>query len=122
MKYRFAFAGAALLIGLVLAIYPVFAILFGDKHGQSDYVTGLLFVGGVFFFGAGVTGIATRSWKFPLWLVVPSLIVLAEYSQKEPQQMPYHLAVCTALVSGTVAGGVAGSRLRASKRYADSNP
>ena len=58
----------------------------------------------------------------PLWLVVPSLIVLTEYSQKEPQQIPYHLAICTALVTGTVAGGVAGSRLRASKRYADSNP
>jgi len=107
-----------LLIGLALAVYPVFVILFADKHSQSDYVSGLLFVGAAFLVVAGFAGIMMRSWRFPLWLTAPAIVVLAAYSQKERQQIPYHLAVCAILVAATVVGGIVGSRLRASKRYA----
>jgi len=103
---------APFVFGLVLAFYPVFLVLFTDKHTQSDYSIGLLFVGGAFTVMAGLTGLLMGSGRLPFMLTSPAILVLVAYSRTEPQQMLYHLAVLGTLVLGTAVGAVAGSRVR----------
>lgn len=47
MRYVISFGKVLLLLGegLILAVYPVFLVLFTDKHSQSDYAVGLILVG-----------------------------------------------------------------------------
>ena len=103
-------------VGLVLAFYPVFLVIFSDKRSTSDYVTGLVVVGVAFLIIAGISALLLRSWRYPVWLTVPAVLVLMSYSLQETQQIQYHVAVFLVLVAGTALGAVAGSRLRGPQR------
>lgn len=107
---------ALIVVGLVLGFDPVFAVLFTDKHAHSDYIMGLLFVGGAFAMLAGLSGLLARSWRVPFILTPPSILILIAYSYRETQQIPYHFAVAGTLLLSTALGAVAGSHLRSSGR------
>jgi len=102
-----------LVVGLVLAVIPVFDVIFTDKHSRSDYAVGLVLVGAAFLIVGGTAAVLTRSWRLPFWLTPPPILVLVAYSRTEPQQIPYHAAVLAALLAGTATGAVVAARLRA---------
>ncbi len=54
--------------GLPLAFFSVFAIVFSDKHSQSDSIIGLAFDFAEFAVVAGIAGLLLRSWLMPFWL------------------------------------------------------
>ncbi|HWG92257.1 MAG TPA: hypothetical protein VNZ52_15510 [Candidatus Thermoplasmatota archaeon] len=113
----------ALLLGALAGFFLVFAGVFSDGASPGErYVSYALVVTAY-----GLLGLALGyAWprRFLVWTLeasVPTLLFLAWYTTREPQQALLHFAYAALVVGGSLAGASAGARLRRARERPASN-